>query len=169
MKKFITSLVLVLAVVAVVPGVVSAYHYNSGLCYNFDEEDYESCDHVHLNNYYGNHYGYYNTYGTYNNYGNNYGYYNNYSNYNRYANQTYYKPVSRYVCDFDYYYGNRCSYQTDYVKSYREVPVNGYTYDSYAYNYSNYPYNSYSNYGYGNYSYGYSYPYSSAYYGNYWY
>lgn len=168
MKKFIISLVLTLTVVAMVPGVASAYHNNySGLCYDYDEQDYVSCDHSHLNNYYGNYYGYYNNYGTYNNYGN-YGYYNNY-NYNRYATQTYYKPVSRYDCDYDYYYGNRCSYRTDYVQSYREVPVTGYTYDTYSYNYSNYPYNYYNNYGYGNYTYGYSYPYSSSYYGTYWY
>jgi hypothetical protein len=163
MKKFISSLVVALALVAVVPGVASAHHNNSQLCYDYDHGDYEYCDHSHLNNnYYGSYNGYYSGYGYYNNY-------NTYNNYNRYATQTYYKPVSRYACDYTYYYGNVCSYQTDYVKSYREVPVTGYTYDTYSYNYSNYPYNYYNNYGYGNYTYGYSYPYNSAYYGSYWY
>lgn len=169
MKKFIKSLVLSLALVVVaLPSVASAYN-SAGYeapqtCYDYEEHKYYTCDHKHVsNNYYYNNrwHGSYN----YSNY-----YYGGYYNTTKYVNQTYYKPVSRYVCDYDYYYGNRCSYKTDYVKSYRQVPASysarttNYNYSNYPYNYSNYPYTSYN---YGNY--GYEYPYYDSLYHRYYY
>jgi len=152
------SVVLVLSLAPVVSA-----HSQATLCYNYDESRYEECSHEHVSTNYGVS-PYYN-----------YNYHNGY-NYTqtRYATQTYSKPVTRYVCNYDYYYGNRCYYKTDYVKTYRSVPVSNYNnyYNGYN-NYGNYnSYSSYNNYNNYNNSYyrggtynTYSYPYSYSSYG----
>jgi len=167
MKKFAVYFMGFMMAISLAPLGTSA-HYNNTLCYNYEDSRYEECTHSHVNT----NYGYSNVYSAYN-----YGSYPTY-NYNSYypttrvATQTYTKPVSRYVCDYDYYYGNRCYYKTDYVKTYRQVPVTNYSnyysnYNNYSgysnYNYSSYP-SYYSAYNYNNYNtYNSGYPYSYNY------
>jgi len=156
MKKLSVYLLGLVLVLSLTPITASAYQ-NATLCYNYEDGKYEECSHAHVTP----NYGVTPVYQSYNDWcGTNSGVYPR-TTVNRVATQTYTKPVTRYVCEYDYYYGNKCYYKTDYVKSYREVPVyNTPVYSNYN-NYSNYGnYNNYNGY-YGNTNYTSTYNYSN--------